>query len=375
MSRRCPSRPAPTSPTTDEIGEGCGEAAVTDPADVGVDRAVARCAPGSPEAAPLATPATVRVATTARSEAVAPLLVADALGELEAENLQVEIVELDASAAYEAMAAGDVDVVVGGIDAPFFDAVHEGLDARLVMGGPITRSPGDLETPQAGLWLRADVISAEDDWENVEGQTVLLPGGMGSGAVYPIDTTLSQNELSVNSVDLVAAPAAEAAARLVGAEVGAAWLPEPVPDAVADDEALRLIATLPGSESIDGTVLAPRLLGADRAVGLGLRAGDRPHDQHPPLRRLRRGVAAGAGGGPRRRRGGPGRGARAAVRLGAAGRHDPAHPGVAHRRGRGALRAPRRARPTSSTAPWWPTWWRPPEGPAARQADAVQLQG
>jgi NitT/TauT family transport system substrate-binding protein len=262
-----PESPSPHVPEADAVGEGCGEAAVTDPADVGVARTVARCAPGSPEAAPLAAPAIVRVAVTARSEAIAPLLVAFAHGELEAENLRVEIVDMEAVAAYEAMAAGDVDVVVGGIDAPFFDAVHEGLGARLVMGGPITRSPGDVETAQAGLWLRADLISEEDDWENVAGQTVLLPGGLGSGAVYPIETTLRQNELNVNVVDLVAASAADAAARLLSAEVGGAWLPEPVPDAVADDGALRLVATLPGSESIDGTVLSPRLLGPDRAVG------------------------------------------------------------------------------------------------------------
>lgn len=262
-----PESPSPQIPDADDLDDGCDDASVTDPSDVGLDRTLARCEPGEPGAAPLPAPATVRVAASIRSEAVAPLLLADALGEFEAENLQVEIVDLGADAAYAAMAAGEVDVVVGGIDAPFFDAVHEGLPARLVLGGPVTRSPADLEVAQAGLWLRADLIDEEGKWENVRSQTVLLPGGMDSSALYPIDLTLSQNELSVNSVALVEAPASDAAARLLSAEVGAAWLPEPVNAEVADDPALRLVATLPGTEPIDGTVVSPRLLGAERAVG------------------------------------------------------------------------------------------------------------
>lgn len=278
-----PESPSPHVPDADDLDDGCGDAAVTDPDDISLDRTLARCEPGTPEAAPLAAPASLRVAVSTRSEAVAPLLLADALGAFEAENLEVDIVDLDATAAYAAMAAGDVDVVVGGVDAPFFDAVHEGLEARLVLGGPLTRSPGDLETAQAGLWLRADLISEDDEWENVASQTVLLPGGMGSSAIYPIDVTLSQNALSANSVDLVDSPAADAAARLLSAEVGAAWLPEPVIGEVADDPALRLVATLPGTESIDGTIVSPRLLGADRAVGLAyVRAIVRTINTHLP---------------------------------------------------------------------------------------------
>jgi NitT/TauT family transport system substrate-binding protein len=261
-----PASPSPQVP--DDPGDGCGEAASTDPTDLSVDRTLARCGPGAPSAAPLARPAVVRVAVSERSEASAPILLADALGELEAENIQVELVDLAEDEAYDAMAAGDVDVVVGGLDAPFFDAVHAGLDARVVLGGAVTRSPSDLNAAQAGLWLRADLISDEDKWDNVKDQTILVPGGLGSAAIYPIDTTLSQNELGVNSVDIVPSSSADAAARLQSADVGAAWLTEPAATGVAGDPALRMVATLPGSESIDGTVFSPRLLGADRAVGL-----------------------------------------------------------------------------------------------------------
>ncbi len=261
-----PASPSPQVP--DDPGDACGEAASTDPADLGVGRTLARCGSGAPGAAPLAQATTVRVALPERSEAAAPVLLADALGEFEAENLQVELVALDQADAYEAMTEGDLDVVVGGVDAAFFDAVHDGLAARLVLGGQVTRAPSDLASAQAGLWLRADLISDEDKWDNVADQTVLVPGGMGSSALYPIDTTLSQHEMGVNAVDFVASSADDAADRLQSADVGGAWLTEPAATTVADDPALRMVATLPGSESIDGTVFSPRLLGADRAAGL-----------------------------------------------------------------------------------------------------------
>jgi NitT/TauT family transport system substrate-binding protein len=249
-------------------GSGCGEAAVTDASDLSVDRTLARCGEGAPEPEPLDRTATLRVAVPERSEAIAPLLLADAMGELEAENLDVEIAEMALADAYEAMGEGEVDIVVGGVDAPFFDAVDDGLDARLVLGGAVAREPGNLEEPQTGLWLRADLIDEDGDWTNVEGTTVLLNGGMGASALYPIDGILGQEELSVNSVDFVPASSAVAADRLRAALVGGAWLPEPEATEVAADEALIQVSTLPGSESVDGTVFSPRLLGADRDIGL-----------------------------------------------------------------------------------------------------------
>ncbi|HLT69843.1 MAG TPA: hypothetical protein VKZ72_06735 [Acidimicrobiales bacterium] len=264
--RALPESPEPVVPA--DPGPGCGAAAATDPADLRVDRTIARCGPGAPEPRPLAEPATLRVAIDDRSEALAPLLVADALGELEAENLDVEIVDLDQRAAYEAMARGEVDAVVGGVGAAFFDAVAGGLEARLVLGGQVARSPSDLDTPQAGLWFRADLVNARGSWANVRGQTILVPGGHGAAATYPIETVLGQHELDVNVVSLVDDSSTNAAARLSAAEVGAAWLTEPAASRAARDDALRLVATLPGSETIDGTVFSPRLLGPDRDVGL-----------------------------------------------------------------------------------------------------------
>ena len=133
----------------------------------------------------------------------------------------------------------------------------------------MARRPSDLDTPQAGLWLRADLVDeGEDDWADVEGQQILAPEGIYGSALYPIDTVLAQHSLGANSVDLMPAAPAAAVDQLLAGAVGGAWLTEPAATAVAGDDELMLVATTPGSESIDGTVFGPRLLGADRAVGL-----------------------------------------------------------------------------------------------------------
>ena len=137
--------PSPSPRLPEDLPDGCGDAATTEPSDLGLDRTLARCGPGAPAAQPLPRPAAVRVAVTARSDATVPLLLADALGEFEAEDVQVDIVDMDGAAAYEAMAAGEVDAVVGGIDSPFFDAVHDGLAVRLVMGGAVSWVFSDMD--------------------------------------------------------------------------------------------------------------------------------------------------------------------------------------------------------------------------------------
>ena len=205
---------------------------------------------------------------TERTETVAPLLVADALGELAAENLAVEIVDMPGRDAYAAMARGEVDVVVGGVDGPFFDAVHDGLGARLVLGGQVARRPERPRHPAGGPLAPPGPHRRRRDWDNVEGQTVLVPGGLAAAAVQPIDTLLAQHSLGVNNVDIVPAPSSQAVDTLHAAAVGGAWLAEPDAIEAAADEELMLATTTPGSESIDGTVFGPRLLGADRAVGL-----------------------------------------------------------------------------------------------------------
>jgi NitT/TauT family transport system substrate-binding protein len=260
------SEPAPQLP--DEVGDGCGSAALTDAANVDASRAVARCAAGFPEPQPLGRSARLRVAVTQWGEAAAPVLLADRMGEFGAEGLEVEIVELPASEAFAALASGDVDAVAGPVDAPFFDAVHGGAGARWVLGGTLSPAPTDTEVPQAGLWFRSELVGRSGQWSDLRGAAIGLGAGGRSAAVYPVATVAGQGGLSLNDVDLVPATGDAAVDRLLDGELAAAWIDPPAWSRVADADGIELAATLPAGEPIDGTMMSGRLLDADRDVGL-----------------------------------------------------------------------------------------------------------
>ena len=252
-----------------DIAEGCGRQAVTDPEDLSAGRVVARCGAGSPAAAPLPAATTVRVAVPEQpGPELAPLFVADALGEFEAENLAVELVPLDDRSAMEAVDAGTVDVAVGGVGGAYLDALSRGTEARLVLGGVLASNPNDLGRPQAGLWVRDDALSEDPDLGDLELQPVGSPAGVRSAANYPAGLAFSQTDITLNEVALRESDGPEAASDLLDGRLAAAWLDGAAWARVADQPGIRLVATLPASESIDGTVVSSALLGPERRVGL-----------------------------------------------------------------------------------------------------------
>jgi NitT/TauT family transport system substrate-binding protein len=258
----------PTVPhVPDDIEEGCGDQAVTNPADLDAGRALARCGRGAPEAEPLPTPTTLRVAVVSLGTEQAPLLLADALGEFAAENLTVETVRMTSREAMAGLASGDVDLAVGAIDGPYFDALDRGSGARVVLGGTLSSAPNATDVAQTGLWVRDDALE-DDGLADLQLQPVGVPGGNRSAAAYPIGQVLGQTEISLNEVALSDTPSGEAAQELIDGDLSAAWLDGGSWYPVAGKEGFRLAATLPASESVDGTIASARLLGDDWDVGV-----------------------------------------------------------------------------------------------------------
>jgi NitT/TauT family transport system substrate-binding protein len=251
----------------DEVATGCGEQAVTDPADLGADRVLARCGPDAPEARPLSRPATVRVAVPELlTEQLAPLYVARDRGEFEAEGLSVDLVQLGDREAMEALTAGDVDLVAGGINAPFLDALDDGSGARWVLGGVVAPAANDITQGQPGLWVRNSALG-EDGLADLDLQPVAVPDGVRSSATFPIELALGQTDITLNEVALTEDGGLHAAGRLLDGDLAAAWLDGGTWYEVARRDGFHLAATLPASETIDGTIASERLLGTDRAVG------------------------------------------------------------------------------------------------------------
>jgi NitT/TauT family transport system substrate-binding protein len=260
-----PTSPAPEVP--ERPGPGCSNTGRTDPDDLDAARPVARCAPGSPQSEPLDRTRRLRIAVGARSEAARAVLIADEQDELAAEGLDVDVVTLPVDEAHEALASGDVDVVVGELDAAFLDGVHEGSGARQVMGGTIPRAPDDLDVPQEGLWLRVGVIEDIERWQDIEGHSLGIPRGSGAAALYPMGSVLDQGGSSLNAVDLRPLGGRTTDA-LLGGEVSGAWVPRDEVGRLVVAGSFELLGTLPPSEPLDGTVVAADLLGEDRDVGL-----------------------------------------------------------------------------------------------------------
>jgi NitT/TauT family transport system substrate-binding protein len=253
---------------------GCGEEAATDPADMSAGRSVARCAADNPAPAPLDAPGTVRVGVRSRSEDVAPILLADQFDEFGEENLTVEVVELDsATELFDALEGGELDVVAGDLDGPFFDHVFNGSGARIALGGPVAPSAQDTETPQAGLWLRTDLVDPPDDWMDLEdvGLPVAVEDSIGDAVAYPVDAILAQDDISLNEVNIMVADGESAATALLDGELSGAWLSDPYWRGVVDSELeIELVATLPVAESLGGVAFDERLLDPerDRATGV-----------------------------------------------------------------------------------------------------------
>lgn len=254
----------------DEPGPGCGDAAVTDHENIRADRTVARCAPGSPAPQPLEERQTLRVGIQRPTEALAPLLLADELGELERENLVVELVEIpDLRDAYQALIEGEIDAVAGGLHGAFFDAADDGTGVRVVMGGGIPSAGGNPSVPQAGLWVRNGALGGPDRWRDLEGEPLVIPNGPSASTAYPLAHVFLRGDASVNDFRVLEVGGQAAADRLLFDEAPFGWIEDPYWQAVADSGRFRLAGPQP-SESLRGVVLSERLLAPDTGRKVGL---------------------------------------------------------------------------------------------------------
>jgi len=254
-----------------QVKAGCGDAARSDPKDLSAERVVARCGKGAPAAQKLPQPVPLRVGIRGRTEDLAPVLLADALGELAKENITVQFVPIDdPTKLYDALGAGQLDAVVGDLDAPFFDLVDQGTGVKFVLGGAVARGANNLAEAQPGFWIRSDQLTAPDHFKDLENDEFALQDGIVDAVADPITAVLRQDDLSLNEVHIVQADGAKAVKLLQEGKVTGAWLPEPDWRSVVGDQRFRMIATLPASESIGGVVLSARLTDHDRDRAVGL---------------------------------------------------------------------------------------------------------
>lgn len=145
-----PSEPGPELP--EDVGDGCGPAALTDAADLDASRTVARCAAGFPEPQQLGETAQLRVAVTSgvkpRRRSCSPT----AWRSSTPRGWRSRSWSCRPARRSQRWRPATWTRWRGPVDAPLFDAAHGGTGVRWVLGGTLSTAPGDTDVPEAGLW-------------------------------------------------------------------------------------------------------------------------------------------------------------------------------------------------------------------------------
>lgn len=152
---------------------------------------------------PLAERASLRVGIAAKVEVFAPLLLADALGELEKENIEVEIFNTLPSDVLVLLSQGQADVSVFAVDAGIFNAVKGGVDIKWV--SEILDVPADTNE---GFLVATELLGDDDpanfDFSKLKGATIAVPrAGLASGQTYDLITALAKGGLTIDDVTLL----------------------------------------------------------------------------------------------------------------------------------------------------------------------------
>ena len=223
-----------------------------------------------PAPVPLPQREKVVLANAFKSEYVAPIILAQQLGEFDKENLDVEIVAISMEDALPQMRNGQVDAANGAPNASLFNATASGSSAKWVLGNFFPRDAGDTSVAQTGLWARRDAFTDPNDPDpsDLEGKRVASAVGLSSVIAYPIAEAFSSAGADLSKVQFVQVPSADMVAALQNKAVDAAWLLDPFWTQIKDSKDFVLVATQPPGEPLGGIFFGERLLETEPEVGV-----------------------------------------------------------------------------------------------------------
>jgi NitT/TauT family transport system substrate-binding protein len=261
------------TPTTaaSTLAAGCAKG-WTDPADLSLTRSVARCDKNAPAAQPLAQETTVKLSSAFRTEFVAPILLADSLGEFKKENIKLEFISLPFSDAAPQLAQGTIDAAVGGLEIALFNAGNQGLPVKAVLGNYYPPFAGDYTKPQTGLWCRRDRFTTPDKPADAELATKKWASsvGKGSSAIYYSAAEIQKRHPSfdVTKVDVQRIPAADILTALQNGAIDCGVLIDPYWLPIATDPAYFQAATQTPGEPLGAIYYGKSLLQDKPEVGV-----------------------------------------------------------------------------------------------------------
>jgi NitT/TauT family transport system substrate-binding protein len=244
--------------------EGC-ENGVTDPTNMEVGRKVARCEPGYPAPDPLPEMTTINVSSAFKLEFMSPLLLADAYGELEKENLKMNFLNVKFSDAVPQMANGQIDVAVGGIEVALFNAGHNDLPVKAVLANYYPPDAGDYSKAQTGLWCRRDSFTTPDkpNLKEIEDMTLASSVGAGSVSFYYVTAEIKRQGVSdfdLSGANIQAIPSADTVTALENGGIDCGIILDPLWLQLQDKPEYFLAASQTPGEPLGIYAFGKRLL-------------------------------------------------------------------------------------------------------------------
>lgn len=259
-----------TEPSASPTDGDCGPKGWTDPAERSQQRQVARCAPNTPAPQPLKERQKIRISAATGGEYLAPIYVAQAAGEFDKENLDVEVVKLPMADGLAQIGAGSLDAASGGVFAAFMNVAGAGIPMKFVVANYSSFVGGDLTKPQNGLWLRRDAFSdpQNPNLAELKGKNLASSAGLGSTFVYWMGKSFADAGISLTDVTFTTVPPIDQFSAMEnGAVVGAFMLDPYWQQAAAEPDKYVLVSVQP-PEPNGGVVFSPSLLTDRREVGL-----------------------------------------------------------------------------------------------------------
>jgi NitT/TauT family transport system substrate-binding protein len=214
---------------------------------------------------PLAEPTKVVVGWSGVYEVWSSAIVADGMGEFEAENLDVEFTTMTPTDSIAGMETGRLDVMVGSIGASLFNAIDGGAGFRWV-------APAFLPSPDTkeGLWMADEYLDAsgEPDPEALKGTTLGLGSGGPGASIAPIVSGwLEEIGLTLDDFEYLNATGPDILVALETGAISAGWLSDPYWIEADEGDSSTLVMGFPPDASLSGYVLSQELLGAEAEVG------------------------------------------------------------------------------------------------------------
>jgi NitT/TauT family transport system substrate-binding protein len=134
----------------------------------------------------------------------APLYVADAKGYFADEGIEIELQTIKAGQdAVPLAASGQIDVLVAGLSAGLFNAVHSGLDIKVV--GSMGISTGNPDASPTALEVSKDLADSGEitNVADLKGRKIALAGGAGGASAYHVDVILRKAGLTIKDIEPV----------------------------------------------------------------------------------------------------------------------------------------------------------------------------